>query len=140
MAELTCQFVRPDKLLYEGTVKSLILASSDGEYGVWPGHAPEIIALGDGVVRLYMPHPESEEDYMTKIVISGGYAEIDPTGVIILADHARRVDDIDADVVRETRDEVIDQMLSLPEDDNRRAYYAKKIDWGNLLLKQVVEE
>ena len=50
MAELTCQFVRPDKLLYEGTVKSLILASSDGEYGVWPGHAPEIIALGDGVV------------------------------------------------------------------------------------------
>lgn len=140
MAELTCQFVRPDKLLYEGTVKSLILASSDGEYGVWPGHAPEIIALGDGVVRLYMPHPESEEDSMTKIVISGGYAEIDPTGVIILADHARRVDDIDADVVRETRDEVIDQMLSLPEDDNRRSYYAKKIDWCNLLLKQVVEE
>ena len=58
MAELTCQFVRPDKLLYEGTVESLILASADGEYGVWPGHAPEIIALGDGVVRLHMPHPE----------------------------------------------------------------------------------
>ena len=129
MAELTCQFVRPDKLLYEGTVESLILASSDGEYGVWPGHAPEIIALGDGVVRLHMPHPENEEESMTKIVISGGYAEIDPTGVIILADHARRVDDIDADVVRETRDDVIDQMLSLPEDDNRRAYYEKKIDW-----------
>ena len=73
------------------------------------------IALGDGVVRLHMPHPENEES-MTKIVISGGYAEIDPTGVIILADHARRVDDIDADVVRETRDDVIDQMLSLPED------------------------
>ena len=124
MAELTCQFVRPDKLLYEGTVESLILASADGEYGV---------------VRLHMPHPENEES-MTKIVISGGYAEIDPTGVIILADHARRVDDIDADVVRETRDDVIDQMLSLPEDDNRRAYYEKKIDWCNLLLKQVVEE
>ena len=46
-----------------------------------------------------------------------------------MADHARRVDDIDADVVRETRDDVIDQMLSLPEDDNRRAYYEKKIDW-----------
>ncbi len=44
MAELTCQFVRPDKLLYEGTVESLILPA-DGEYGVWPGHALEIIAL-----------------------------------------------------------------------------------------------
>ena len=31
MAELTCQFVSPDKLLYEGTVESLILASADGD-------------------------------------------------------------------------------------------------------------
>jgi F-type H+-transporting ATPase subunit epsilon len=37
------------------------------------------------------------------VVISGGYAQIDEKGVIILADHARLVDDIEPDVVRETR-------------------------------------
>ena len=139
MAELTCQFVRPDKLLYEGTVESLILATPDGEYGVWPGHAREIISLGDGVVRMHLPHSDSEEPTTTRIVISGGYAEIDPEGVIVLADHARRVDDIATDVVRDTRDEIIDQLQALPEGDSRRAYYEKKIDWCNLLLKQVVE-
>ena len=102
MAELTCQFVRPDRLLYEGNVASLILATIDGELGVWPGHEPEIVALGDGIVRLHIRRPDGEIA-VQKVVISGGYAEIDPSGVIILADHARRTDDINADVVRETR-------------------------------------
>ncbi|EPD78869.1 MULTISPECIES: ATP synthase F1 subunit epsilon [Atopobiaceae] len=138
MAELTCQFVRPDRLLYEGNVASLILATIDGELGVWPGHEPEIVALGDGIVRLHIRRPDGEIA-VQKVVISGGYAEIDPSGVIILADHARRTDDINADVVRETRDAAIDKMDALDEKDNRRAYYENKIKWCNLLLKQVLE-
>ena len=139
MAELTCQFVRPDRLVYEGNVASLILATIDGELGVWPGHEPEIVALGDGVVRLSINQPNGEVS-IQKVVISGGYAEIDPSGVIILADHARRSDDIDADVVRETRDAAIDKMNDFDEKDNRRTYYENMIKWCNLLLKQVLED
>ena len=139
MAELTCQFVRPDRLLYEGNVASLILATIDGELGVWPGHEPEIVALGDGVVRLSINQPSGEVS-IQKVVISGGYAEIDPSGVSILADHARRSDDIDVDVVRETRDAAIDKMNDFDEKDNRRTYYENKIKWCNLLLKQVLED
>ena len=139
MAELTCQFVRPDRLLYEGNVASLILATIDGELGVWPGHEPEIVALGDGVVRLSINQPNGEVS-IQKVVISGGYAEIDPSGVSILADHARRSDDIDVDVVRETRDAAIDKMNDFDEKDNRRTYYENKIKWCNLLLKQVLED
>ena len=138
MAELTCQFVRPDRLLYEGNVASLILATIDGELGVWPGHEPEIVALGDGHLRLSINQPNGEVS-IQKVVISGGYAEIDPSGVIILADHARRSDDIDVDVVRETRDAAIDKMNDFDEKDNRRTYYENKIKWCNLLLKQVLE-
>ena len=125
MAELTCQFVRPDRLVYEGNVASLILATIDGEL--------------DGVVRLSINQPNGEVS-IQKVVISGGYAEIDPSGVIILADHARRSDDIDADVVRETRDAAIDKMNDFDEKDNRRTYYENKIKWCNLLLKQVLED
>ena len=93
MAELTCQFVRPDRLLYEGPVSSLILVSHSGELGVWPGHAAEICSLGDGIVRLHQtPENGGGEKH---VIISGGYAEINPEGVIILADHARDVDDIE---------------------------------------------
>ncbi|MGN0286090.1 MAG: ATP synthase F1 subunit epsilon [Atopobiaceae bacterium] len=137
MAELTCQFVRPDKLMYEGPVASLVLVTYSGELGVWPGHSPLICALGDGVVRLHMLEKDGggERD----VVISGGYAEVDNDVVIILANHARLSDDIDPDVVMDTRAKAIDARDALPEDDNRRAYYDNKINWCNLLLKQSPE-
>ena len=53
MGQITCQFVRPDRLLYEGEIASLVLVTPTGELGVWPGHAPEIVALGNGVVRIH---------------------------------------------------------------------------------------
>lgn len=133
MAAITCRFVRPDKLLYEGTVKSLVLLTPTGELGVWPGHAAEICALGDGVVRLRPADPAEGEE--RRVVISGGYAEINGNVVIILADHARDVDDIEPDVVRETREKAFDAKKELDPDDHRRAYYDNKIKWCNLLLK-----
>ena len=137
MAELTCQFVRPDRLLYEGPVSSLILVTHSGELGVWPGHAAENCSLGDGIVRLHQtPEDGGGEKH---VIISGGYAEINPEGVIILADHARDVDDIDPDTVRRTRQKAFDLRDQLEEGDHRRAYYDNKIKWCNLLLKQATE-
>ena len=120
MAELTCQFVRPDRQVFEGAVASLVLVTYAGELGVWPGHAAEIVALGDGVVRITRTPADGGGEY--DVVVSGGYAEIENDEVIILADHARRVDDIDPDVVRRTRDEAIDLLESIEEGDHRRAY------------------
>lgn len=137
MAELNCQFVRPDKLIYEGPVASIILVTYTGELGVWPGHSPLICALGDGVVRIHAREEDGGDE--TDVVISGGYAEVDNDTVIILADHARRTDDIEPDVVMDTRAKAIDARDALPEDDNRRAYYENKIKWCNLLLKQSPE-
>ena len=134
MAELVCQFVRPDRQLYEGMVEYLILQAESGELGVWPGHSPEICALGDGVVRLHRTKRDGGGEL--DIVISGGYAEITGDAVIILADHARRCDDIEPDVVMETRGAAIDARDALPERDPRRAYFENKITWCNLLLKQ----
>ncbi|OUO58661.1 ATP synthase F1 subunit epsilon [Olsenella sp. An270] len=133
MAELNCQFVRPDRLLFDGPVANLVLVTYAGELGVWPGHAPEIVALGDGVVRMRARQEDGGHEY--DVVVSGGYAEIDNDGVIILADHARRTDDIDPDVVRRTRDEAIDALDEIGQGDYRAAYYEKKIRWCNLLLK-----
>lgn len=137
MAELNVQFVRPDRALYEGPAASLVLVSYAGELGVYPGHAAEIVALGDGVVRMKLT--EAEGGGERRVVVSGGYAEIDHDQVIILADHARRTDDIDADVVRQTRDEAIKSLETCEDGNHRRAYYENKINWCNLLLKQVIE-
>ena len=135
MAELNCQFVRPDRLLFEGPVANLVLVTYAGELGVWPGHAPEVVALGDGVVRIRRRPEDGGGEY--DVVVSGGYAEIDNDEVIILADHARRTDDIDPDKVRETRDEALEELDRIEEGNHRRAYFENKVRWCNLLLKQV---
>jgi len=136
MAELNVQFVRPDRALYEGPAASLVLVTYAGELGVYPGHAAEIVALGDGVVRMRLT--EADGGGERDVVVSGGYAEIDHDQVIILADHARLTDDIDFDVVRRTRDESIDLLDKCADGDHRRAYYENKINWCNLLLKQAM--
>lgn len=138
MAELNCQIVRPDRSLYEGAVANLVLVTYAGELGVWPGHAPEVVALGDGVVRIRRTPEDGGGEF--DVVVSGGYAEIDREGVIILADHARRTDDIDAETVRRTRDKALDLLDEMGEGDYRAAYYEKKVRWCNLLLKQATGE
>ena len=138
MGQITCQFVRPDRLLYEGAVASLVLVTPTGELGVWPLHSPAICALGDGVVRLNRLPEDGGET--VEVIVSGGYAEITPSQVIILADHARRADDIEVDVVNETRDKAVAARDVFPEGDGRRAYYDNKIAWCDLLLQHASQE
>lgn len=130
MARLTCQFVRPDKKMYEGECASIVLATLDGELGVLPGHAPEICALGDGIVRLNFEGNQP----VKHILISGGYAQITGDSVIILANHARSLDDIEKPSVEQTRHDAVLAMEQYPVGDSRRAYYQNKIDWCDLLL------
>ncbi|MDO4538502.1 MAG: ATP synthase F1 subunit epsilon [Coriobacteriales bacterium] len=132
---ITCQFVRPDKLLFQGDVDSLVLVAESGELGVWPGHAPAIVALGNGIVRLHIPAADGGGE--VQIIVSGGYAEVSNDTVTVLADHARKSDDIEADVVQDTKDKAIAKRDSFPEGDHRRAYYDEKIAWCDLLLAHV---
>ena len=66
--------MRPDRALFQGPVVSLVLVTYAGELGVYPGHAAEIVALGNGVVRMKkLPQDGGGEE---DVVVSGGYAEI----------------------------------------------------------------
>ncbi|MDO4807131.1 MAG: ATP synthase F1 subunit epsilon [Coriobacteriales bacterium] len=132
MASIFCQFVRPDKLLFQGEVAHLVLVAQAGELGVWPGHAPEICALGNGVVRLKLLDADGGDTI--NVIVYGGYVEIGNDNVIVLADHARRSDDIEADVVQKTKDAAVARRDALPAGDHRRAYYDEKIEWCDLLL------
>lgn len=132
MATIKYQIVRPDKLLHEGDASKIVLVTRSGELGVLPHHSREIVALGEGVMRI---HHDADEDGVTcnHIVIAGGYAEITGELVIVLADHARDVSDIEPDVVEATRREAEEQRDLLPKGDSRRAYYESKIQWCDLL-------
>lgn len=133
MHSIGYRIVRPDKLLHEGDATSLTLVARTGEIGVLPGHAKEICALGKGICRI--EHESDEEgSTLTCIAIFGGYAEITEDEVIVLADHARDVNDIYPDVVNQTKRDAETELNKLPKQDSRRAYFEQKMQWCDLLL------
>ena len=95
-ASVQCDIVSADESLFSGSVSMVIATGSLGEMGITPGHAPLLSDLNPGPVRLLKDDGEEEIYYL-----SGGYIEVQPTSVSILADKAVRAGDIDEAAVNE---------------------------------------
>ena len=85
-----CDIVSADESLFSGSVKMIVATGSLGELGITPGHAPLLSDLRPGPVRLVKENDEEEVYYL-----SGGYLEVQPGSIAILADTAVRAGDID---------------------------------------------
>ena len=85
-----CEIASAEEEIFSGSVEQLIAAGSLGDLGIHPGHAPLLTALIPGPVRIIKQHGEEEIYY-----VSGGFLEVQPGTVNILADTAVRADDID---------------------------------------------
>ncbi len=85
-----CDIVSADESLFSGSVEMIVATGSLGELGITPGHAPLLSDLRPGPVRLVKENGEEEVYYL-----SGGYLEVQPGSIAILADTAVRAGDID---------------------------------------------
>ncbi|MEO3472408.1 ATP synthase F1 subunit epsilon [Roseomonas sp. CAU 1739] len=86
MATFQLEFVSPEKLLLSRPVEMALLPAAEGEMGVLPGHAPMIVALRGGVIGVQEGGQITE-----RLFVAGGFAEITPNRVTILADDATPV-------------------------------------------------
>lgn len=86
MATFQLEFVSPEKLLLSRPVEMAVLPAAEGEMGVLPGHAPMIVALRGGVIIVRENGQETEQ-----LFVAGGFAEVTPNRVTILADEATPV-------------------------------------------------
>ena len=80
------EIVSPEKLLLSRPVDMVVIPAAEGEMGVLPQHAPMIVLLQEGVIRLYEGNRVTES-----LQVSGGFAEVTPTRVTVLADTATPV-------------------------------------------------
>jgi len=81
MATFVLELVSPERLLLSRPVEMATLPAAEGEMGVLPGHAPMIVALRGGVIRVRENGAESE-----KLFVAGGFAEVTPERCTVLAD------------------------------------------------------
>ncbi len=93
-----CDIVSSEESVFSGKIVSLTATGSEGELGVQYGHAALLTPLKPGPVRLLMDNGEEEI-----IFVKGGYLEVQPNLVTILADTAIKADDIDEAAAEEAR-------------------------------------
>jgi F-type H+-transporting ATPase subunit epsilon len=93
MATFQFDLVSPEKLLMSGQVDQVDVPGSEGYFGVLAGHAPLVAALRPGILTVKRNGEE------IKIVVLGGFAEVSPTGLTVLADIAASVEDFDRAVL-----------------------------------------
>jgi F-type H+-transporting ATPase subunit epsilon len=90
MAKLDVEIVTGERTVYSETeVDMVIVPGADGSLGILPKHAPLISTLATGELRIKKGTTEES------IIIFGGFVEVTPTKVIVLADTAERAEEID---------------------------------------------
>ena len=83
-----CSIVSAEQEIFAGQVEMVVASGTIGELGILPGHTP--LLSGVKPVRLILEGGEEEIFYA-----SGGFIEVHPTSITILADTAMRADDLD---------------------------------------------
>jgi F-type H+-transporting ATPase subunit epsilon len=94
---LQLEIVTPEKLAFEDEVDSVVLPGSEGELGVLPHHAPLISTLGAGELRLRKGGQEES------FAIMGGFLQVLPDKVVVMAEMADMASDIDLEKAQEAR-------------------------------------
>ena len=89
MATFHFELVSPDKVSFSGEVDQVDVPGSEGDFGVLAGHAPLIALIRPGVLTVYAGGEQ------TKLVVLGGFAEVGPDGLTVLADVATTLEEID---------------------------------------------
>jgi len=97
---IKCKIVSAEKALYEGEVQMVIASGELGDLGITPGHAPLITSLKPGPVRLVF---EGNEDDL--YFVSGGFLEVIPSQVTVLADTAERAENLDEAAALQAQEE-----------------------------------
>jgi len=85
-----CDIVSAEREIFSGLVEMVIATGSLGDLGITYGHAPLLTGIKPGPVRLIKQGGE-EEIYF----ISGGFLEVQPYHITVLADTALRAEDMD---------------------------------------------
>ncbi|MFT6927336.1 MAG: F-type H+-transporting ATPase subunit epsilon [Psychromonas sp.] len=103
--------VSAEESLFSGRVSHLQVSGQEGDLGVMPGHTPLLTPIKPGMVKMVKQHGVEEVFY-----ISGGFLEVQPGGVTVLADTAIRGQDLDKAKAEEAKRSAQEQMSNPSKD------------------------
>jgi F-type H+-transporting ATPase subunit epsilon len=113
MPNLHFDFVSPEKVLFAGEVDQVDLPGSEGDMGILAGHAPLVTTLRPGIVTIY------REGARLPVVVMGGFAEVSPAGLTVLADMAVPREEFDIAVLAAEIKDAEEDVADAKDEDER---------------------
>jgi len=133
MPTVKLEIVTAERQIFSEDVTTIIAEGIDGQMTILPKHAPLITMLAPGELVL---RKDGEETYL---VISGGFIEVRPEKVIVLADACERSDEIDLERAAEAKrraEERLKNLAQTPEMDQSRAEAALRRSLARLRVAE----
>jgi F-type H+-transporting ATPase subunit epsilon len=121
MASFHFELVAPDKLLFSGQAEDVLVPGTEGDFVVLRDHAPVMTSLRPGIVDV----GEAQGKH-TRLFVRGGFAEVSPAGLILLAETAIPVDDLSADRLSSEIKDAEEDLADASEEQKRLAQ--EKVD------------
>lgn len=116
MANIKLEIVTPDRNLLSEEVEYVGAPGINGEFGVLPNHIPFLSALSIGSLF----YKQNGRKHF--VFVSGGFAEVSPTKVTVLAETAEKADEISVERAREARERAEQRLVQQQEEiDHARA-------------------
>jgi F-type H+-transporting ATPase subunit epsilon len=98
--------VSAEEQIYSGEAEFVVLPGIAGELGIYPRHTPLFTQIRPGAVRIKVPNQAQEE----LVFVQGGFLEVQPHVVTVLADTAIRAQDLDEKAALEAKRAAEDAM------------------------------
>ena len=112
---IQCDIVTQERTVFSQQVASVSLPGSEGRMGILPNHSALLTTLSFGEVSVR--HANGEEEHFA---IGGGYAEVQPDHVVVLADSAEQAEEIDIERAEQARERAEQAMKEGVTDDPDR--------------------
>jgi F-type H+-transporting ATPase subunit epsilon len=124
MAEpLKFDLVSPDRLLLSEQVESVVVPGGEGYFTVLAEHAPVMSTLKPGQIEVKMLSGD-----MRRFFVRGGFADVTPAGLTVLADHAVPMEDLDAEMLAQEIRNAEEDLADAGEDHMKRRVAETKLN------------
>jgi F-type H+-transporting ATPase subunit epsilon len=129
---LLAEIVTPESILYTNEVQMVVATTPEGEIGILALHAPLVTTLAPGEVRLRFGDGAADWEYFS---ISGGYLQVHEDKVIVLADAAVPVSQIDMGRATESKALIEARLAGIPAGSEEYDEIARDLDWQETQIK-----
>jgi F-type H+-transporting ATPase subunit epsilon len=119
MASFNFELVAPERVLYSGQVSQVVVPGAEGEMTVLAGHSPVMTTLRPGIVTV------SEEKGAKRLFVRGGFADVTPDGLTILAEQAIPVEELNADRIAQEMKNAEEDLADAKTDEAKRVAMTK---------------